>query len=443
MQSRREFLKMLGLAVGASLSGCGSSESYGVPTGLQQIGVVVPNAYRFVPLIGSGGNLPGRQTIRAQAGAEGPPFVGAVMVNDKRHICFHANDLAGRSGAYRVDYDADGQSTPTQTMIREGDTLPDGTVVEDLYPGDINNLDEFVFVVDSPSGERTLQYSKDGTSFERLCTSYSKISDKANLFGELHSDITLAANSSKLAFSCGHKTDEAFSNEGPALFYAPVDNLSATQKLLSSSQLLPGTTAVIDTFGLFDLDDQDNYIVLGSAHTADVGQDGQYLTCLIKGRLGEDPETLVASPELGIPSAIQGSVFSGPRLSGSNYGFIVQIDNSKTEFWLNGTRLLSADFEKGGDLSPRGARIISMFPPVFGPNGLLYMQLFTNQGIEVVVYDGARFSTVLGTGDLVGGKSLQDILFGALPHCVNTHGDLVCVAEFSDGQSAILLGIPL
>jgi hypothetical protein len=431
---------MLGLAVGASLSGCGGSESFQF-TGAQ--GSVTPNAYQFVPLIGSGDNLPNLQAIRAQGGAEGPPFVGAVMVNDKRHVCFHANDQSGRSGAYRVDYDSNGQTTSTtQKLIREGDTLPDGTVVEDLYPGDINSLDELAFVVDSPEGERTLQYSKDGAPFERLCSSYSKISDEADLFGQLHADITLANNSSKLVFSCCHRSGDT--NEGPALFYAPLDNLSATRKLLSSAQLLPGTTATLDTIGLFDLDDQDNYIVLGSAHTVDVGQlDGQYLTCLIKGRLGEDPETLVASPELGIPSAIQGSVYSGPRLNGSEYGIIVQKDESKTEFWLSGNKLLNADFDQGGDLSPRGGGILSMFPPVFGPNGLLYMQLFTTQGIELVVYDGVRFSTILGTGDIVAGRALQDFLFGALPHCVNAHGDLVCVAEFSDGQSAILLGTPL
>ena len=430
---------MLGLALGASLSGCGGSGGT-QPTQ----GGVLPNAYQFVPLIGSGENLPNLQTILAQAEAEAPPFVGAVMVNDKRHVCFHANDRAGASGAYQVDYSADGQKTAPKKLIREGDTLPDGTVVEDLYPGDINNLDEFVFVVESTERERTIQYSKDGEPFERLCTSYTKLSDEANLFGALHTDITLANNSSKLVFSCSHRTDELYSNEGPGLFAAPLDKLSETKKLLSSSQLLPGTTATLDTFGLFDLDDQDNYTVIGSAHLIDSPvQDRSYLTCLLKGRQGEEPETLVASPQLGISGAIEGSSFSGPRLNGSNLGFIVQKDNSKTEFWLNGNKLISADFDQGGDLSPRGGRIISMFPPVFGPNGLLYIQLFTNRGIELAVYDGGRFSTILATGDFVAGKILADILFGALPHCVNTHGELVCVAEFTDGQSAILLGTPI
>jgi hypothetical protein len=439
VHNRREFLKLLGLAVGASLSGCGGSSD----SDLQLTpGGALPNGYQFVPLIGSGDNLPNLQSIRAQSDPEGPPFVGAVMVNDKRHVCFHANDQGGAGGAYRLDYSSDGQKTPPKKLIREGDTLPDGSIVEDLYPGDINNLDEFVFVVESTERVRTVQYSRDDSPFERLCTSYTKLSDEANLYGALHTDITLANNSSKLVFSCNHRTDEVNSNEGPGLFYAPIDNLSGSRKLLSSAQLLPGTTATLDSFGLFDFDDQDNYVVLGSAHPVGTLNES-YQTCLVRGRLGEEPETLVASPELGISGAIQGASFSGPRLNGSDLGFIVQKDDSKTEFWLNDRKLLNADFEQGADLSPRGARIISMFPPVFGPNGLLYIQLFTNRGIELAVYDGGRFSTILATGDLISGKTVADILFGALPHCVNTHGDLVCVAEFTDGQSAILLGTPI
>ena len=81
-----------------------------------------------------------------------------------------------------------------------------------------------------------------------------------------------------------------------------------------------------------------------------------------------------------------------------------------------------------------------MFPPVFGPNGLVFIQVFTTQGTEILVYDGRSFSTVLASGDVINGRALGMIIFGALPHCINSHGDLVCVADFVGGESSILLG---
>ncbi len=97
-----------------------------------------PNAYRFVPLLASGATLPGRRVVLAQSTSDGGlPFMGAVMVNDRRHVCFHATDQAGKQGVYQLDYESDGQSSPIEPLIVEGDRLDDGTVVDTVYAGDL------------------------------------------------------------------------------------------------------------------------------------------------------------------------------------------------------------------------------------------------------------------------------------------------------------------
>lgn len=443
MHNRRDFLRLMGLAAGATIVGCGGKSDSGSFAGFSPTSV--PNAYQFTPVVTSGTTLPNRSTIRAQSGSNGPPFIGAVMVNDLRHICFHANDQTGKMGVYRIDYDVSASKVPKggvsgiRMLLEEGQTLPDGSVVDIISPGDLNNTDDSVFVVEDPNGRKTVQYSKGGAPFERLCTGYQDLSDEAHLYGELHPDLCLSRGGD-LMFCCSYRNQDG-DLEGDGLFYVPQESTSQTKLVLSKQQLLPGTSSAIQTFGLFDIRPGGNYLCHGSAiPLEDESVNGEQLTYLVRGRAGEVPETLAASPQLGDSNAIQGSVFMGPRLGDADYGAIVQTDKDKTAFWLSGKKLLDADFQLGGSVTPRGNRIISMFPPVFGPNGLVFIQVFTDQGTEILVYDGKGFSTALASGDRINGKVLGMIIFGALPHCINAHGDLVCVADFVGGESSILLG---
>ena len=436
MHNRRDFLRLLGLAAGATIVGCGGSGE--IVNGFNSSSL--PNAYQFTPIVTSGTTLPNRSIIRAQAAGDGgPPFIGAVVVNDRRHICFHANDETGKMGVYRIDYDVFGDTSDIQSIVEEGQTLSDGTVVDIISPGDLNNSDDSVFVIEDPQGRKTVQYSKDGAPFERLCSGYQSLSDEAELFGDLHSDLCLSGDGD-LMFCCPYRNEDGIL-QGEGLFYVPQESTSQTKRVLSREKLLAGTSSAIRTFGIFDVRPGGNYICHGTAAPLEEDvTDGDRLTYLVRGRVGEEPETLVASPELGDTNAIQGSVFMAPRLGDSDYGAIVQTDRDKTTFWFDGKKLLDADFAVGGSLSPRGAKIISMFPPVFGPNGLVFIQVFTTQGTEILVYDHRGFSTVLASGDRINGRELGMIIFGALPHCINSYGDLVCVADFVDGESSILLG---
>src|SRR5690606_39371824 len=63
--------------------------------------------------------------------------------------------------------------------------------------------------------------------------------------------------------------------------------------------------------------------------------------------------------------------------------------------YLDRTQVLEADLEAGGTLSPRGSRILSMFPPVFAPSGQVFVQVFTQDGMEILASRRVGFSTVL------------------------------------------------
>lgn len=442
MTDRRNFLKLLGLAAGTTLVGCGGSGSSGiVAPGFQP----APNAYRFVPVVSSGGTLSGQRAVLAQASSEGGvPFLGAVMVNDRRHVCFHATDQTGSQGVYQVDYDPDGALSAIEPLLVEGDCLPDGTVVDTVSAGDLNNSDDTVFVVKDPDGKQTLQYSEARKPFQRLLTPYDDLSSEVRLYGDLQSYVALSGDGDMMLV-CNYRTPEGYA-DGEGLVYIPNKSVSSARLILSKDQLLPGTASTARTFGLYDLRPGGDYLVHGSAAPLEGGAgDGQGMpfTYLLRGRVGESPETLVAHPALGSSGAIAGSVAMGPRLSPEGFGAVVQSDENRTALWVDHERLLEADFEHGGSPSPRGQAIRSLFPPVFGPNGLVFVEVFTSVGAELLVYDGRRFSTLLATGDMIGGQRVEMILFGALPHCVNSSGELVAVVEFTGGESAIILGIPV
>ncbi len=252
------------------------------------------------------------------------------------------------------------------------------------------------------------------------------------------------SDSADLMFASNYR-DADGEAEGEGLFFIPNETVSETRMILSNNQLLPGTTSAIRSFGLSDLRSGGEYLVHGSAAPVEGGgpTDGSVLTYLLHGRVGETPRTLVADSSLGVSGALPGSVYMAPRMGEEKYGAIVQSPNEDTALWINDEMLLEAGLEQGGSLSPRGSQILSMFPPVFGPNGLVFVEVFTVDGAEILVYGGGKFSTILATGDNVGGKKVEMLVFGGVSHSVNAQGELVAVAEFDDGTSAVLLGMPL
>ena len=442
MHNRRDFLKLLGFALGASLTGCGSSGGSGVVGGTPGSGSLA-NGYQFTPLVTTGGTLPNRSVILAQAADDELPFMGPVSVNDLRHVSFHATDQSSRNGVYRIDYQEGGRpTTAVKLVLKEGQALADGSVVDDISPGAVNNSDDCAYVVRDTEGKQSLQFGEGGENFQKFLTPYDDVTGEVRLYGALHPEVSVS-DKGDVMICCNYREPDGYCR-GEGLFYIPAKTKTQAQRVLSKEDLLPGTNASISSFGIFDIDSSGNYLVHGSARPLEnAPEDGVPLTYLLQGRVGETPETLFAHPSLGGASSIPGTIFMAPRLDSTGYGAVIQESSDKTALYLNKTKLLDADLEAGGTLSPRGHKIISMFPPVFGPRGILLVQAFTEAGSEIIASAGGSLVTLLAEGDRVAGKVVNSLMFGVSPRSVNSHGELVTVAYFTDGTASILLGTPI
>jgi hypothetical protein len=469
IHSRRDFLRLLGIAMGTTLSGCGGSGSDYVFTETGSTGPV-PLAYRYLKLIKSGDPLPGGSRLASKVafsldstGDAPPPFMGAVMLTDSRHVYFHALDETQTRGIYRIDVDANGVRSATTPVIREGDVLPDGTVVKDFSDGDVNNEDDFIVAVENPDGVYSIQYAEDGGAFSPLIKSGGAL---GNI--KLAEDIDqyqAVADDGSLLFVAEYM-DEAGDCQGEGLFYLPGGRPERTRKVLAKGDLLPGTRSVIECFGATEFQADGYYIAQGSARPV-TGSDpgGRPFTFLLRGYRDETPQVLVLDPALGSfdvssPNfgALAGNVIMCPRLGDDgSVAYILQgTEPDRTSLWVNPPGALTnrrelalanlAGWPAGASRatrSPRGASVLSLLPPVFGPNGLIYFEMFTDQGMEIVLWDGSNLSTLLARGDVVDGKRVETIIFGALPDCVNSHGEFAAIIEFDDGETDVYLGIPV
>ncbi len=449
------------------MSGCGSSDdlSFGGSNSAGPNfagGDVGPLAYEYIPLIKSGDALPGGGRVAPKGimpsllsnASSPPPFMGAVVITDSRHVYFHALDEAGTRGIYRIDVDERGKRSYAERVIREGDRLPDGTVVSDFSDGDVNNGDDFVVGVVDPEGINSLQYRAGGSSFVPLVKSGGGL---ANI--KLGEDITQSqgiSDDGNLVFVCEYlNSDDDAKGEG--LFYMPAGRPRDAQLLIANQDLLPGTTCPIQTMSTTEICPGGRYLVQGSAATgADLGSkspDGRPQTFLLAGNIGQTPELLAADPALQAGRGVaQGSVYMCPRINPATQvvSYIAQVDENQTDLRLEQRSICIGDMRGGrGTLTPRGSRVKSMLPPVFRGRRSVFFQVFTDDGMEILRWNGGTdrqgrpiFDTLLARGDLVNGRPVETILFGCLPEAVNSRGEFVAIVEFNDGETDIFLGMP-
>ncbi len=458
---------MLSVAVGASLTGCGSESSNVSSTGGTFAGLtgdedLAPLAYEYIPIIKSGDALPdgfrlaekGIRYSLASNLSSPPPFMGAVVITDSRHIYFHALDDTQTRGIYRIDCDAKYARSAAKRVIREGDTLPDGTVVEDFSDGDVNNGDDFFIGVIDPKGVNSLQYASGGGSFAPLVKSGSGLATV-----RLAEEITQSqciSDQGNLLFVAEYLNAEEDA-EGDGLFYVPAGRPQDARLLLANQDLVPGTTCAIQTMSTTEISPQGRYLVQGSIAAAAGGSsanaDGQPQTVLLAGNVGETPQVLAIDRALSRGTdGVRGSVYMCPRLNthprSQVVGFIVQVNEDQTDLRLGNTLVATADMRGfSGTRTPRGSTMKSFLPPVFHRTHV-YFQAFTDDGMEILRWTGRRrageivLETLLAKGDRVNGKEVNTILFGCLPEAINASGEFVAIVEFTDGETDIFVGAP-
>ena len=225
------------MAIGASLSGCGgSSETFGGPVGS------LPITYQFVPLVSSGQTLGRGRSFLGQGTASDPPaFPGGVMLNNQGKVAFHALDNSEVRGIYSLEVQSSGAASDIRTIVREGDVLPDGTVVEDFSDGEMNNSGDFVLQVENPEGHNSLQYCPDGGNFQKLVEAYQEVSETVKLSGEVCECQALSDDGHALFVA--EYLNENGDAVGEGLFSLPVGQVSEAQLVLANNQLLPGTSS--------------------------------------------------------------------------------------------------------------------------------------------------------------------------------------------------------
>lgn len=380
------------------------------------------------------------------------------MLTDSRHVYFHALDETQTRGIYRIDVDANGARSEVKEVIREGGILPDGTVVKDFSDGDVNNGDDFVLAVENPEGIYSLQYASGGAPFDPLARSGDTLGN-VKLAEDIDQYQAVADDGNVLFVA--EFLDDAGDCQGEGLFVMPADRPGEAQRLLAKGDLLPGTSSVIETFGATEIISGGLYLAQGSARpVAGADPSGRPLTFLLRGVVGQTPQILALDPALGrLPNVHRQASFLCPRLGPQGAAYVLQSEDlDRSVLWITfpGDRLTDRRFLRVANIngfvagasqdtrSPRGASILSIMPPVIGPGRLLYFEVFTDQGMEIVLWDGVRnFQTLLARGDVVDGKRVETIMFGAVPDCVNANGDFVAIVEFDDGETDVYLGIPV
>jgi len=454
------------MAVGASLTGCGSESSDATNTGGTLAGgtgdEVAPLAYEYIPIIKSGDVLPGgvklaekgiRYSLQSNLSSP-PPFMGAVCLTDSRHIYFHALDDTQTRGIYRIDVDAKYGRSDARRVIREGDRLPDGTLVEDFSDGDVNNGDDFFIGVVDDKGVNSLQYAAGGGSFNPLVKSGSGLA-RVRLAEEIVQSQAIS-DQGNLLFVAEY-LNEAEDAQGDGLFYIPAGRPQEARLLLANQALVPGTTCAIQTMSTTEITPQGRYIVQGSiaasvgGASANASREPQMV--LLQGNIGETPEVLALDRALSAGTdAFRGSVFMCPRLNpaprSQEVAYIVQVNENQTDLRLGNTLVATADMRGvSGTRTPRGSTMLSFLPPCFHGRHI-YFETFTNDGMEIVRWtrrlQGGRplLETVLARGDRVNGKIVETILFGCLPEAINASGEFAAIVEFTDGETDIFLGAP-
>lgn len=443
---RREFLKVFGGAVGGAfiLSSCGSGGG-----GDDADAPPIPNGYKFYRLVDTGSTMPD--------GSVAENFSGSVKISDNHDIIFHAVDAVKADGIYEFTMDFSGDEPVIggkRKIVKEGDTLKDGTVVGSIDIGSPNKLGYYATLLNTADGITSVYMEREKSGLELVAKSLESLPGGKGKFGASFGDIELDDTNSIILVS--HYVPEKSSQPKEGLFYLCGGVISDAGKLLvSSGDLLPESSTAVGRIGLIDIAKSSGEYVaqvncgIAVLQSAGMPAVSMPVTALVSGnvngrhgkpRLRGASKPLLSSAALTGP--LKGDILYGPRIGAGNKVAQV-IHNSADNLSLY---LDSSEVAHTGGLSPRGRPIISFSGPAVTDDGLLYCLLYTDEGEELCVYNGSTASTILSTGDKLAEedtKAIMSIGFGFVRNMVDKDGRVVFVGIFDDDSKSVILGIPV
>jgi hypothetical protein len=443
MRTRREFLKMTGLALGGVvLTSCGGSGgSSGRP---------VPNGFTYHRLINAGDPLPGGTTIA--------DFPGSAMISSVDTVFFHATDSAGAMGCYELSVDYGGPS-PTvagiRKVVRDGDVLTGGDTVAKVSAGDINGAGSYASVLRLNSGsDAALYLDTTGNRMQRVL-GYKDASPGVDGFiAQAMGDVDLHDNNDILLSTHFGNGEQEQPQAG--LFHLPGGVAGSGSALVASSgDLVPNADGIVKSFGLVDRNDGGNYVTQAIVQLTSVPAGGVSAasrqpvraTALLAGNVYQAaPRKLLAmSPAMKASAAlppVEGEVILGPRLGvTANIAYVVHTTDDDMTLMYENRPVLSS-----GESSPRGDVIWSISPAVVGDNGLVYFSLVTETGVELCIYNGSRAVTILGSGDIFpydDYNTMQRFIFGAMNTQVDDRGRITFIGDYANNLRAVVVGLPV
>jgi len=461
MQSRRGFLRLLGASLGGTvLSSCGSSKQVlkgattavgggggGNPTPTGASGTKLPSGYNFSPVITTHAGGGGRGRDMNDQGMD--YFVpGSPSMNDQGQIFLYGGGTDGNTGVLQLTMDYGRGRAPqvvdSRILVKKGQML-DGVIVNSIMPGDTNRNGGFAVEIQG-EGKPTRVYVRQGPTdpLEPILDLLSQVGD-VNIGGSIQ-NVDLADNGDILLVASYLREDSPYSNQG--IVHLPGGSTQNGSVVAGSEEAPPGVGGQFDTFGLVEMNESGNYVFQATITRMERGRAIQQVQTkptgiAAVGRLGRpvsESYLLAASGGLGASRAeVSGDPFYAPRVSpDSSVTKVVRYEDGRTLLYYRDILIAQT-----GGMSPKGNVIRDALPGVVNAvAGLCYYQLSCEGGEELCVTNGADFSTLLSTGEMMEGKRVAGFIFGFNRECTDSEGRMVVQAWFTDGSTAVVVGFP-
>jgi hypothetical protein len=435
-QSRRDFLRALGGAVGVALASDASSVAeLAEAASKRHHRGKLPSGYVWHPVLdvselsGAGKILPG------------------VMINDRSEIIFHATPSSGGRAVYRMGIGKGrkpGADAP-QLIVQTGQRLPNGVVVEGIGAGDTNRSGAYVTVIRGKKFLEGVYIQPPGQQIQPLIGPADRIPGPQGRYCGRFGHVDIDSRNRILLVAAYTLPGEV--HQG--LFSLPNGQRDGGRQLLRSGQRIPDSRAILTRLGL--VQSRGDYYVqqVFGRQPKDRGrrdlanEPSGFLTGRIrKGRKGA---RLLVGANLLKPSrrVVHGEAFVGPRIDRTGTAATV-VHKRPTHLDLHRHRNgHAARIAHTGSRTRRGERAQTISAPLLGPHGLLYYRAIGQKAMELLVVEGNERRKILETGDKVGGKRVQLINTGWSSDQVDSHGRLAFQVEYSDGSTAIVIGTPV
>ena len=438
---------MAGASVGGAILlpyGCSQSE----------VGVdafVAPSDYRFFKVFDTSmGLFEGLSDITP-----------GIMINDAGRILFYGDRGADRYALYELvmDYSNERPRIETQRVVVEtGRSLGAGSAVQRIHRADTNPQGDLALLVDF---YKTGSEPPDGADLETVFVESNDEVQKVVGFGDAAPDGgrfggafgDLALNADRDVLLVAHHTTEQ-DDFGHGVFSFGEASRSASELVLRSGMALQGrASANVTGYGLLDMVGDNNYVAQtqiapplqaaagGGEATGSIG--GLLQVTAGVGRMASQPRVLSAPQLFGLSTEVAAEIVLGPRAGVDGAAsWVGHTHNGEHQaLFYSSNSQPTTEIIRTTDDGP----VYSFSPPVLSSLGLLsFLQINndTDNLYEVKIVGAGPPRTVLSLQSDVDGEKPTALMHGYHSRQADSQGRLVVYAEFGEGNSAILVGIP-